>query len=79
MIIYLKSGQTIDMGDVTKAIDDSDCEYKAMKYSEEGDLCIMPSTDDEDDKYATLTFYNTDNERLVLNYGEIVGIREDIQ
>lgn len=74
MVIYLKSGQTIDMGDVTTAIDLCGCEYKSMKYGKDGDNCISLITDED-----TLTFYNTDNEILELKCSEIVGIREDVK
>lgn len=75
MIIYLKSGQTIDMGNVTEIMDDDNHVYKPLKYCEDGEAIIdLPfnSTD-----VTTYIFRNSNNERLEIKESEIIGIRED--
>lgn len=76
MIIYLKSGQSIDMGDVTYAIDSCGRESKAFKYAKDGDDVISTMDLSNDD---TLVFYNTNNEMLELKNSEIVGIRGEVE
>lgn len=75
MIIYLKSGQTIDMGDVTEIIDDNNHVYKPWKYCNSGDAIIDLQCNSAD--VITYTFCNSNNERLEVKENEIIGIRED--
>lgn len=75
MVIYLKSGQTIDMGDVTEIMDDDNRVYKPWKYCEDGDAIIDLPFNSAD--VATYIFRNSNNERLEIKENEIVGIRED--
>lgn len=77
MIIYLKSGQTINMGDVTYVMNENNYMYKPWKYCEEDDsvLSILPTGTDEE----LYLFYNTNNEKLEVKCSEIVGIREEIE
>lgn len=75
MIIYLKSGQTIDIGDVIEIMDDDNRVYKPWKYCKDCDAIIDLSFNDTD--VATYIFRNSNNERLEIKENEIVGIRED--
>lgn len=77
MIIYLKSGQTIDMGDVTEITDDNNQLYKPWRHCKEDDSII-------DLAYncggaITYLFRNSNNEILEVKESEIVGIREDVE
>lgn len=80
MIIYLKSGQIIDVGDVKYAIDSCGREFKAIKYAKNDEevigVCGLDNNYDSDD---TLEFFNTNNEKLELKCNEIIGIREDVK
>lgn len=78
MIIYLKSGQTIDMGDVNKIMDDNNNVFKPLKYNKEGEDAIIdiPYNWTESKSYI---FFNTNNEMLEIKESELVGIREDIE
>lgn len=75
MIIYLKSGQTIDMGDVIEIMDDDNHVYKPCKYCNDGDAVIDLTYNSTD--VITYTFCNSNNERLEVKENEIIGIRED--
>lgn len=77
MIIYLKSGQTIDMGDVRYVMNENNDMYKPWKYCEDGEavLNICDNSTDEE----TYLFYNANNEKLEVKCSEIVGIREDVE
>lgn len=75
MVIYLKSGQTIDMGDVTEIIDDNNNIYKPWKYCNAEDAIIDLPCNSTD--AITYMFRNSNNERLEIKESEIVGIRED--
>lgn len=75
MVIYLKSGQTIDMGEVTEIIDDNNNIYKPCKYCNDGEAIIDLPCNSED--VITYTFRNSNNERLEVKENEIIGIRED--
>lgn len=77
MIIYLKSGQTIDMGDVTYVMNENNDMYKPWKYckDDEAVLNICDNSTDEE----TYLFYNAKNEKLEIKCSEIVGIREDVE
>lgn len=76
MIIYLKSGQTIDMGDVTATMDENNHEAKTLKYAKDGDSITDWVYADED---SAIRFFNTNGEVLEVKGTEIVGIREDVK
>lgn len=77
MIIYLKSGQTIDMGDVRHVMNEENDIYKPWKYCENGDAVLSVCNNGKDEE--TYLFYNTNNEKLEVKCSEIVGIREDVE
>lgn len=76
MIIYLKSGQTIDMGDVKFATDVNGETYKPTKYCEENEtlLCLFNLENAED---MELEIHSNDGKRLLVQTHDIVGIMED--
>lgn len=74
MIIYLKSGQTIDMGDIIEAEDEYGCTYKPLNHSKSGDEIINLLTDN-----GVMCFFNTNNEILEVKSGDIVAIRGDLK
>lgn len=77
MIIYLKSGQTIDMGDVTYVMNENNDMYKPWKYCEEDEpVLTILNTGTDDEVYL---FYNANNEKLEVKRSEIVGIREEVE
>lgn len=79
MIIYLKSGQTIDMGDVNKIMDDSNNVFKPLKYVKgvEDAIIDIPYNGTESKSY--IYFFNTNNEILEIKESELIGIREDVK
>lgn len=76
MIIYLKSGQTIDMGDVTTIMNEDNDRFKPLKYANDGDPIADWLYANED---SAIRFYNKTGEALELKTTEIVGIREDVK
>ncbi len=76
MIIYLKSGQTIDMGDVTTIMNEDNDGFKPLKYAKDGDPIADWLYVNED---SSIRFYNKNEEVLELKTTEIVGIREDMK
>lgn len=77
MIVYLKSGQTIDMGEVTYVMNENNYMYKPWKYCEDGDALLSVCDNAVDEE--TYLFYNANNEKLEVKCSEIVGIREDVE
>ncbi len=78
MIIYLKSGQSIDMGDVKFAMDVNGEVYKPSKYCEEDDilLCLFNLEDSEN---TELTIDSNNGKRLLVQKHDIIGIMEDAE
>lgn len=74
MVIYLKSGQSIDMGNVTHAYDECDRELKPFKLAKDNDVLI--SLDNVD---MMITIYNDNNESLQVNNKDIIAIREEVK
>lgn len=77
MIIYLKSGQTIDMGDVTYVMNENNHMYKPWKYCKDDDAVLNIGNNGIDEEIYL--FYNASNEKLEVKYSEIVGIREEVE
>lgn len=74
MVIYLKSGQAIDMGNVTHAYNECNRELKPFKLAEDNDECIGVENID-----MMITIYNDNNELLQVNNKHIVAIREEVK
>lgn len=77
MIVYLKSGQTIDMGDVTYVMNENNDMYKPWKYCKDDDAVVSICGNCTDEE--VYLFYNVNNEKLEVKCSEIVGIREDVE
>lgn len=80
MIIYLKSGQTIDMGDVIHIEDDNGCTYVSLKNCDDGDVLFSFSnldTSNYPDENVEMTIINKDNKTLFVRKHDIVAMMED--
>lgn len=74
MVIYLKSGQSIDMGNVTHAYDECSRELKPFKSAKDNDILISVENID-----MMITIYNDNNESLQVNNKDIVAILEEVK
>lgn len=80
MIIYLKSGQTIDMGDVIHIEDDNGCEYVSLKNCDGDTLFCFSNLDtiNYPDENVEMTIINKDNKVLLVRKHDIVAMLEDV-
>lgn len=79
MIIYLKSGQTIDMGDVIHIEDDNGCQYASLKNGNEGDTLFCFGNLDSinyPDENVEMTIINKDNKTLFVRKHDIIAMLE---
>lgn len=77
MILYLKSGQTVDLGNVVTITDSLNNELKEWKNAKECDLvyCIdEPWASVED---CLLVFINDNNKRFEVIKSNVVALLED--
>lgn len=80
MIIYLKSGQTIDMGDVIHIEDENGYKYVSWKNCKEGDTLFSFGNLDSinyPDENAEMTIINKDNNTLLVRKHDIVALLEE--
>ena len=75
MTIYLKYGQSIDLGDVDRITYDDDREVKPAKYCKEGEACFSIQNAFSD-IIEMAQFYNK-NKVFECKYSDIIGILED--
>lgn len=79
MIIYLKSGQTIDMGDVIHIEDDNGCTYVSWKNCNDGDTLFCfgnLDTINYPDENVEMAITNKDNKTLLVRKHDIVAMLE---
>lgn len=79
MIIYLKSGQAIDMGDVIRIEDDNGYDYVSLKNCKEGDTLFCFGNLDSinyPDENVEMTIISKDLKTLFVRKHDIEAILE---
>lgn len=82
MIIYLKSGQTIDMGEVTHIEDGNGFVYVPIKNCDNNNALFCfgnLDTINYPDENVEMEIINKDNKRLSVRKHDIIAILEDIK
>lgn len=78
MRIYLKQGQTVDLGEVKEVTYDNKYSVKPMKLANTGDEVYgINSYDEEHYKDVLVQFYNDKNEIFECHQSDVIAVLED--